>query len=57
MFIFSFIGEYSHLVKLTSLLLDFQMEKSVLVGHRLSSLTVMFTKKIVNTKIPITLEF
>lgn len=57
MFIFSFIGEYSHLVKLTSLLLDFQMEICVLVGHRSSSLTVMFTKKIVNAKIPITLEF
>lgn len=57
MFIFSFIEEYGHLVKLTSLSLDFQMEKCVLVGHRLSSLTVIFTKKIVNVKIPTTLEF
>lgn len=58
MFIFSLLIEgYGHLIKLTSLSLDFQMEKCVLVGHRPSSLTVIFTKKMVNVKIPTILEF
>lgn len=58
MFIFSLlIKGYSYLVKLTSFSLDFQMEKCVLVGHRTSSLTMIFTKKMVSVKITTILEF
>lgn len=58
MFIFSLLIEgYGHLVKLTNLSLDFQMKKCVLVGHRTSSLTVIFTKKMVSVNITIILEF